>query len=197
MKLKIYTLPNVGSEPEDASLREVEVFPSKFGQSEADAAIALIAGLAPSRTGRTGVYSWIQGTIEVHDASELKTEKLDEKVQLLEIERGIGRRDPMRLPDTHETMTAIQLHIQNPYIQLVFGGAVTLAGLACIQFGLTNGDGASGFDLITALIGGVLVGVAMYQLVFRGARRISWWHAARRYARRRGEKLPASLKFFS
>ena len=120
---------------------------------------------------------------------------MDEKVQLLEIERAIGRRLPAKLSDTLPWMYVIRAQIRNPYAQILFGLLVVFIG--AFQT-LALGPDVDYWNRIwlTALGAGVAL-VGFFVLVLRGMRRVGWWHAARAEVRRRGESIPTELGFFS
>jgi hypothetical protein len=122
-------------------------------------------------------------------------ERVNERVQVHELERAIGMRDPMlwdrRAPGSRRIW-------RNPWISTAMGGAFGIGGFIAVIVGLATlgqpgRDPAPswvglGFGLATAALGVVLA-------VLHG-RRIPWWTRARAVVRAAGLPMPTDLDPF-
>ena len=127
----------------------------------------------------------------------LDRERMDEKVQMLEIERVLGRSEPGKISDTAGWMYSIRLQVRNPYIQILFGLLAIFVGgmpMYSILF-MQDMDTASTIGFF--VLGAILTLFGLFGLVGRGLYRLRWWHLARAAVKLRGEKIPEDLRVFA
>ena len=190
-------------QPEGGSLplrESVEIYPTKKGQTVPDAVEEWIRPLQPSRTSQNCVYAFDspelgRGVLTVNIQGSMYGDRLDDKVQLLEIERALGQRQPARLVDSPVWQYGIRLHVRNPYLQVLFGLVFVCGGLAPFLIPSSEPEGLS--DAPFLILGALAILLGSYYWVFRGLRRFSWWHRARGEVKRGGEKMPEDLQLFS
>lgn len=187
---------------EPAPLIEVhEITPEKRGQTMPDAVAAWIRPMNPTRTQESGVYSYNspecgKGTIAVTMLGELYRERMDEKIQMLEIERMLGSAEPDKVSDTMAWMYAIRLQVRNPYSLILLGLMMTSIG----AFQALSVSLNSSYDLFNriglSILGTTIAFVGIIVFLKPGARRIRWWHQARALVKRRKDKMPTDLQLF-
>ncbi|QIK63858.1 hypothetical protein G7068_12135 [Leucobacter viscericola] len=181
-----------------------EVAQDKWWSTEPDAVVRRIRSMRPSRTVNSCVYSfespehgsgWIRVSIDGSVAGVIYREQMDEKVQMLEIERVLGRKEPGAIADMPVWMYSTRLNARNPYIQFGLGIIPAYVGWRAIAEVL-GGTYSDAFNKIGFFVLGLLLigaGVALWQL---GVRRFRWWHRARAVVKRRGDKMPSYLRAF-
>ncbi|UTX52210.1 tetraspanin family protein [Leucobacter aridicollis] len=195
-KVGIFPTAAVGSALEPL---ETEVKPEKRGHTVPDAIMKMIRPMHPSRTKKSCVYTYDSpdhgtGKIVVTISGWLDRERMDEKIQMLEIERVLGRSEPGKVSDTAGRMYSIRLQVRNPYIQVLFGSLAVFVGgmpLYSILF-VQSMDMASTIGFFA--LGAILILLGFFGLVCRGAYRLRWWHRARAEVKRRGDTMPFDLK---
>lgn len=180
-------------EPEATS---VEISPSKRGQTVPDAVEEWIRPLNPSLTGKSCVYSFDsseygKGMLRVRMKGSMYRERMDEKVQIMAIEREIGWQ-PAKLSDSPVWQYGIRLQVRNPYLQVLVGGGAISVGLAVFLLPHPSGGGLQ--DAPFLAIGAIAILLGSYYWVLRGLRRFRWWHRARAVVRRNGERMPEELR---
>lgn len=181
-------------------VQRIEVFPVKRGQTMVEAIEDLIRPLCPSRTDQSCSYVFDSqtegsGQITVNLLGSISREMLDEKVQLMEIERVLQRRQPGKLSDGPLWQSAIRLHVRNPYFQVLFGLIAMFAGT--IPFFMPSPNVSFIQDLPILILGAYLFILGFSYWVVRGLRRFRWWHRARAVVRDPGEAMPEDLKVFA
>lgn len=160
---------------------------------------AFLRRLEPTRTGRPGEY-WYRdperghGVIRVLGLDAHDARQVEERIQLHELERAIGMRDPA-LWGRHSPNRRM---FRNPWISTALAASVVLAGfffvLQAIALHSTPGRGpaatwvGAGFGVVFAALGVVL---AMQHLP-----RIPWWSRARAAVRTAGLPMPSDLSPF-
>ena len=181
---------------EAPSIETIELESEKVGQTMPDVVEKWIRPYHPTRTGQNCVYRFDSpehgtGTITVTMWGASYRERMDEKVQLLEIERAIGQRQPCQVPDTMRAMEGIQLQVKNPYLLLALGGGLTYA---CVLSFYTLWDPHELLLSIgSRLLSIVGVAVSIWFALYPAFKRRKWWHRARAEVKRRGEKMPLDL----
>lgn len=161
-----------------------------------EATMAFIRPLNPSRTGRIGTYEYRDpdrgsGTLMIKGADQLDKVRIDELVHLEDIYRAIGG-DPDERNGTSAFRAQFAGWGRSPYAQMGSGLTGILSGLlvAALLFFLP------GIPLWGAIVLGALglIGCVLgVPLVFRGVRRVAWWHRARAEAMRDGGMISPEL----
>mgnify|MGYP003417821382 FL=1 len=176
-----------------------EVVTEKWGESPPDSVMKWIRSYYPTRTSQNCIYSFDspvhgKGTVAVRMYGALCRERMDEKIQMLEIERVLGRREPGKTPDTMVGRSAIRLQVRNPYLQVLLGVVAVVFGVQMLYSALSFVDtfNRAGLSALGALI--ALLGCAL--ALYLGVRRFSWWHRARAEVKRRGDTMPSDLRIF-
>ena len=185
-----------------APLTEVhEVHPRNSWQTVPDAVEEWIRPFHPSRTSRSCVYLFDspelgRGRLVVHDLGIIYRSRMDEKVQMLEVERALGQRQPAKLSDTLPWMYAVRVQVRNPYMQIVFGLIATAVGCLPLHNIFFASDMGAMSNVYFFILGITLVLFGFVGLVCRGLYRMRWWHRARAEVKRRGDKMPEDLQLF-
>lgn len=122
---------------------------------------------------------------------------MDEKVQMLEIERVLGRSEPGKIPDTAAWMYSIRLQVRNPYIQILFGLLAIFVGGMPMYSILFVQDMDTVSNISFFVLGVILILLGLVGLVGRGLYRLRWWHRARAAVKLRGEEMPEDLQVFA
>jgi hypothetical protein len=121
---------------------------------------------------------------------------LDNLVRTAEISRSIGSVDPARQEEL-PLGGAVVNRTSNPYFQIGLGIGAIVLGIACAIFplaGLSSSGAAA--NVVLVIVALALIGVGIW-VAIHGARRRSWWVAARAEARRTGQPLPDQLKVWN
>jgi len=147
--------------------------------------------LTPTQTATPGVFFYTdpargRGWLQLENFGTGNTARIQEYVQMAEIERALGRQ-PLRAKDIAYGNSQV-LRSNNPYF--FFGFGIVLLGL--VIFMLTNAHSSIPLGLIIGTVGLFLVLSAV--LFVYGAIKVTWWHNARRYARKNFGTLPSDLK---
>lgn len=127
----------------------------------------------------------------------LDRERMDEKVQMLEIERVLGRSEPGKISDTAGWMYSIRLQVRNPYLQILFGLLAIFVGGMPIYSILFVQDMDTVSNISFFVLGVILILLGLVGLVGRGLYRLRWWHRARAVVKLRGDKIPEDLRVFA
>ena len=127
----------------------------------------------------------------------LDRERMDEKVQMLEIERVLGRSEPGKISDTAGWMYSIRLQVRNPYLQILFGFLAMFVGGMQIYSILFVQDMDTASNIVFFVLGAILILLGLVGLVGRGLYRLRWWHRARAAVELRGDKMPEDLRVFA
>lgn len=159
-----------------------------------------IRNLEPARTDRRGVYRFRDpalgsGELVVLGLSVSALERLEERVQIHELEQAIGMRDPY-LWDRHAPGS--RRAWRNPWVSTVIAAVFALIGL--VVFALALGfHGQPDRDPMATWVGaggGLLIGGLGVFLLLFNVRRIQWWTRARAAVRAAGLPMPSDLHLF-
>lgn len=203
VSIEILREPQPGAgEGIEPSVEQRQVTPATTGQAAIDAVEAWIRPYNPSRTGEKCVYAFDsaehgRGVIRVGIDGTIFRARMDDRVQLLEIERELGRRRPDQLFNSVFWNYCMRLQVRSPYLQILFGLLMLVAlGLPTLARALDGGlrDASSWIEFVAGMIVTLL---ACYLWLYRGVRRLGWWHSARGVAKRSGERLPEDLRFIA
>lgn len=164
-----------------------------------DAVMRVLCAVSPSRTGRPGIYAYADpargsGLLYVERASAFQLMRIDELVQMEEIERVVGK-DPTRYEDTPGYLIPFVINLRNPYLQMALGALFLIP--AAMMLLVPVPVLAPAVDLFTKIgipVLGIVSGVLAVLVFLRGKRRRRWWHAARVEARRDGGRVPQALE---
>jgi len=147
--------------------------------------------LTPLQTATPGSFTYTDpargsGWLRLENFGSGNTARIQEYVQMAQIERAIGRQ-PLRAQDIAFGNSQV-LRSNNPYF--FFGFGTVLLGL--VVYMLTNAHSSIPLGVI---IGFVALFLALSAALFvYGAIKVTWWHKARRYARKNFGTLPSDLK---
>ena len=150
-----------------------------------------LSPLNPSRTDRDFVYYYSDpargsGWLELEGFKPSDAERIQELVRMEEIVREVGP-EPRKNADL-AVGNALIVKSNNPWIIITWSSALFGLGIYALVWIPTYPD----LIVLYAITGGLIMALGLV-LGILTARRVPWWHRARRYAVKDGETMPSDL----